>query len=150
MEKYIGVKIIEAKPMNLGDYNNYKGWNIPENEDPKRDGYLVKYSDNYISWSPREAFEDAYRKTNELTFGLAIEALRMGKKVARLGWNGKGMFVYYVPPNVYATIVEVAKQEFGDSVLFNAYLAIKNVNGTVSTWVPSINDVLSADWQIVE
>ncbi|MDP4158226.1 MAG: DUF2829 domain-containing protein [Bacillota bacterium] len=150
MEKYIGTKIIEAEPINLGDYNKSRGWTIPENEDPLREGYRVIYPDGYVSWSPKEIFEEAYRKTDGLTFGLAVEALRKGKKLERTGWNGKGMFVYYVPPACYDTQTEVAKKEFGHKALYNAYLAIKNLNGTVSTWVPSINDVLAGDWRIVE
>ena len=65
MKKYVGTKIIEAKEMKLGDYNNYRGWKIPENENPKKEGYLVKYPDGYESWSPKEIFEDAYRKYDE-------------------------------------------------------------------------------------
>ena len=30
-----------------------------------------------------------------MTFGIAIEAMKKGNKVARRGWNGKGMFVVY-------------------------------------------------------
>ena len=45
MKKYVGTKIIEAKEMNLGDYNNYRGGKIPENENPKKEGDLVKYPD---------------------------------------------------------------------------------------------------------
>jgi len=62
MNKYIGTKLIEAEPMNLGDYNKFQGWKIPKNEDPLRAGYKVKYSDTYISWSPKEVFESAYLK----------------------------------------------------------------------------------------
>lgn len=62
MKKFIGTKIIEAKEMNRGDYNKYRGWKIPDNEDPKDEGYLVKYSDGYESWSPRKQFEEAYRE----------------------------------------------------------------------------------------
>ena len=60
MEHYIGVKEIDAEPMNRGDYNEYRGWAIPENEDPADEGYLVKYPDGYESWSPKEVFEKAY------------------------------------------------------------------------------------------
>ena len=60
MNKYIGTKLIEAKEMNLGDYNKLKGWSIPEKENPEKEGYLVKYSDSYVSWSPKEVFEKAY------------------------------------------------------------------------------------------
>ena len=60
MQKYIGVKRIEARPMTRGDYNTYRGWQIPADEDPADEGYLVKYRDGYESWSPKEVFEEAY------------------------------------------------------------------------------------------
>ena len=87
-----------------------------------------------------------------LNFGQALESMKSGKKVAREGWNGKGMFVYYVPPNSYKAQTGVAKAHFGDDAMvpYNAYMAIKNVNGTVSTWVPSVNDCLSDDWGVIE
>lgn len=86
-----------------------------------------------------------------LTFGLATEAMLKGLKVARAGWNGKGMFVYYVPPASYPAQTGAAKSHFGEGSLvpYNAYFAIKNVGDTVSTWVPSVNDCLATDWAIV-
>ena len=65
MEKYVGTKVIEASPMMRGDYNNYRGWQIPEDENPEDAGYLVKYSDGYVSWSPAYAFEESYREYDE-------------------------------------------------------------------------------------
>lgn len=59
MEKYIGVKIVEAAPFTRGDYNNYKGWTIPEDENPADEGYLVRYPDRYESWCPKKQFDDA-------------------------------------------------------------------------------------------
>ena len=83
-------------------------------------------------------------------FGGALSALKLGQKVARIGWNGKGMFVYLVPAASYKATTNAAKGHFGDTVPYNAYFAIKNVNNTVSTWVPSVNDCLAVDWEIVE
>lgn len=60
MKKYIGCKLVEANPMTRGNYNHYRGWKIPVNENPSDEGYLVKYSDDYISWSPKEAFDKSY------------------------------------------------------------------------------------------
>ena len=151
MQNYIGVKLIMAEPMtNAQAYEKKTGEKSNIEKYPEQEGYRVVYQpDGYASWSPKDVFEEAYRPTNGLTFGLAVEALKKGFKVDRVGWNGKGMFVYYVPPNYYKTQTEVAKKEFGDIAPYNAYLAIKNVNGTVSTWVPSINDCLAEDWQII-
>lgn len=85
-----------------------------------------------------------------MNFGKALEAVKEGKRIARKGWNGKGMYVYYIPASSYKACTEVARKEFGDMVPYNPYFAIKNVNNTVSTWVPSVNDCLAEDWYIVE
>ena len=109
MKKYIGTKVIMAKPMTRGDYNIYRGWTIPENENPNDEGYLVKYSDDYESWSPKAAFDSAYRSFDGgMSFGHAIELMKMGFKLKRKGWNGKNLFDYQ--NNSYytaATIKEV-------------------------------------------
>lgn len=65
MKKYVGTKVIEAKQMTRGDYNNYRGWKIPADENPEDKGYLVKYPDGYESWSPAGVFEAAYREYDE-------------------------------------------------------------------------------------
>jgi hypothetical protein len=116
-------------------------------------GYFVHYcenADDYTAYSPAGPFESGYTSAGgPLNFGQAIEALKAGKAVARAGWNGKGMFVYMVPANSYPPSTETAKSHFfGKLVPYNAYLAIKNVNETVSTWVPSVNDVLAEDWEV--
>lgn len=162
MKPFIGTKTILARPMGRGEYNTYRGWECPADENPEDEGFLVEYVDGgkanhpdhagYISWSPKDVFERAYRPTSGLDFGVALQALKAGHRVARAGWNGKGMFVYYVPANAYLAQTGVAREYFGERALvpYAAYLAIKNVNETVSTWVPSINDCLAEDWVIVE
>ena len=68
MKKYIGTKRLEAKQMTRGEYNKYRGWIIPEDENPEDEGYLVKYeTDGYESWSPKEIFEKAYRICSDMT-----------------------------------------------------------------------------------
>ena len=115
------------------------------------DGMAIKYQDGYISWCPKAVFERDYQPITAMSFGHAIHALKAGKRVARAGWNGKGMFVYLVPADSYPAQTGAAKAHFGEGAMvpYNAYLAIKNVTETVSTWVPSINDVLADDWQLL-
>jgi hypothetical protein len=158
---YMGFKPIQAMPMTRQAYNDFRGWILPSDENGDDAGYLVEYLDGgkantpqytgYVSWSPKDVFEKAYRPSGQLTFGMAIEALKMGKAVARAGWNGKGMFVYHVPANAYPAQTGVAKAHFGEGALvpYHAYLALKGVDGAVSTWVPSINDTLAEDWSIL-
>ncbi|MCX4298874.1 MAG: hypothetical protein OSJ73_17885 [Lachnospiraceae bacterium] len=43
---------------------------MPENENPADEGYLVKYSDGYESWSPKKQFEEAYRDCMGMNFVL--------------------------------------------------------------------------------
>lgn len=64
MRKYRCHKEVHAEPMTRGEYNDYRGWTIPENENPNDNGYLVIYNmgteDHYESWSPKHVFEDGY------------------------------------------------------------------------------------------
>lgn len=60
MKTYKCHKEVQAKPMNRGDYNDYKGWIIPIDEDPTDEGYLVLYEGGHESWSPKAVFEAGY------------------------------------------------------------------------------------------
>lgn len=83
---------------------------------------------------------------DKMNFSQALEAVKNGKKISRSGWNGKGMFVYYIPANSYPAQTDIAKAAFGETVPYNAYLAIKTVQNTVNPWVASISDLLAEDW----
>ena len=108
---YIGTKMINAEPMTRAAYNVFRGWELPADENGDDEGYLVEYLDGgkpnttthagYVSWSPKEQFDNAYRKTSGMSFGLAVEAVKKGKKIARAGWNGKGMFLFLVPGSTF-------------------------------------------------
>ena len=85
-----------------------------------------------------------------MDFGEALHLLKEGKKLAREGWNGKGMFIVFVPSKVI-NLNEKFKELFGkDKVEFNQHFVIKNVDGCVSTWVPSVNDCLAEDWYVAD
>jgi hypothetical protein len=152
MDMYLGTKLIRARP--ALESTPLK----PTKEDPllqrePREGYEVIYADDYISWSPKDVFEAAYRRIDALTFGLAIEAMKTGHSVARAGWNGKGMFLYLVgsgryPPSTPAGQAIAAEQPDG-LVPYLPYIAMKTVQGDVVPWLASQTDILAEDWSIV-
>ena len=86
-----------------------------------------------------------------MRFGDAIEALKSGDRVARSGWNGKGMFLYFVPEGQYPARTDVAKAEWGEDALvpYQAYIAMKTVQGTVVPWLASQTDMLAEDWMVL-
>jgi hypothetical protein len=84
-------------------------------------------------------------------FGQALNWLKSGKKVSRKGWNGSGMYAYYIPANSYPAITKIAKKEFGDKLVpYRPYLALKTAQNDVATWNPSTSDCLAEDWFVVE
>ena len=92
MKKYVGTKKLKAIPMNKEEYCQYRQWEVPLNENPKEEGYLVEYLDGgkpnderhlgYISWSPKDVFEKAY-KLIEKNNGVLTE----GEKRVRKSFN---------------------------------------------------------------
>jgi len=88
-----------------------------------------------------------------LNFGQAIEAMKNGNKVARSGWNGKGMFIYYVPANTYPASGNKLGTMNGvfpdDMVPYGAYIAMKTAQDNVVPWLASQTDVLAEDWELI-
>jgi hypothetical protein len=84
-------------------------------------------------------------------FGSAITALKNGYKVAREGWNGKGMFLYHVPANKYqfTTTIGESIADSDGKVEYGAYIAMKTAQGNVVPWLASQTDVLAEDWTVI-
>ena len=165
MKRYIGTKIIEAEPMNLGDYNVYKGWTIPEGEDPHRTGYVIfkhapargtllrpPHPDGHVSWSPTETFEETYWPTEGMTFGLALDAIARGKRVARGGWRSDSMYIYLVHGSM--ALVDGTPLEYhyveGTQVEYQSRIDIRCPDGTIAVWGCSQTDMLALDWMILD
>ena len=154
MKQYIGTKIVKAWPARRCTFIGGKvvyacldeivpaGCKIEE-------GYRIEYADGYLSWSPRAVFEEAYRETDRMNFGLAIEAAKKGKKIARAGWNGKNQYVELVTcisyHNAAGEVINVSHEAIG-----NKALAFVGTSGVQMGWLASQADMLADDWRIVE
>lgn len=169
LPQYIGTKIINAKPMTRLEYSNFRDWELPADENPNDEGYLVEYLDGgepntkhyegYVSWSPKEQFDNAYKSSGNLSFGDAIAYMKLGHKVARSGWNGKGMFIA-ISDNLKQAPLPAdkfwnphAKQaaiENGGSMLVLPTIIMKTATDEILMgWLASQSDMLSEDWELV-
>ncbi len=99
---------------------------------------------------------------DNMNFGNAIEAIKDGKKVARKGWNGKNMFIVYMPGmklppfNTQGTQRKVndrTAKHIGEDKPLNVvpYIAMYNTQREwIPGWLASQSDMLSEDWYIIE
>ena len=170
MKSFIGTKMIMAQPMSRKEYNDYRGWEVPVDEDPTDEGFLVEYVDGgksnhpghlgYISWSPKDVFERAYRPSTGLDFGDALRALKAGGRVYRAGWNGKGMWLALSGPLAGKRIpaaqfwsqhnAEYAAQTIDCSANVLPCITMKTADGSILMgWLASQTDMLAEDWVAV-
>jgi hypothetical protein len=150
MKTYIGTKIIEAVPAIRKGCKVYeKDQPIAMGMVPDEDGYKVCYPDGYESFSPKAVFEEAYRPIDSMNFGLAIEAMKKGKKCRRAGWNGKNQHIELASAISYTspagTIVNAEHAAIG-----NKAIAFCGTSGVQMGWLASQADMLADDWEIVE
>ena len=155
---FVGTKSVLATPMTRAEYCEYRDWQLPENEDPSEPVYLVEYTDGgkpnddrhtgYITMSPKEVFDNAYRQNGNLTFGDAIHALRQCEKVARSGWNGKGMWLIRINGEAVAQAIA---DNYGDGNAIPVLEAIymKTATGELVPWLASQTDIFAEDWVII-
>lgn len=88
----------------------------------------------------------------DLSFEEALSKLKQGCKVAREGWNGKGMFLLLVDADMYQydeRIVRMVSPDLIDAPAQLGFIALKNANNSLVPWVPSQSDLLSDDWELV-
>jgi hypothetical protein len=163
----LGLELItEGAMLSLDDISNYFASNsMLSRYTPVPGDYLVTQDDGYEYVNPKAVFERKYSPIIDLPdtppqlvpgaqmcFSGALLHLKGGACIARKGWNGQNMFVYMVPANSYLAQTDAAKARFGVGAMvpYNAYLALVGVDGSVSTWAPSVGDTLAEDWMIVQ
>ena len=86
--------------------------------------------------------------SKNMNFSDALSLLKQGVKVCRIGWNGKDLFLYYVPAGRYAPCTDAGKKLAGPDgkVAYGGYIAMKTTQGNVVPWLASQTDVLAEDW----
>ena len=75
-------------------------------------------------------------------FSWALEMLKMGHRVARSGWNGKGMWLVLKKPGLEGS------HPF--DLPLHPYVAMCTVDKTLVPWLCSQTDMLADDWELVE
>lgn len=86
-----------------------------------------------------------------MDFGTALKLLKEGLKVAREGWNGKGMFLFLVPGSTFKVnrppLLGIYNE--GAEVQYHAHIDMKTAQGYIVPWLASQTDVLAEDWVVV-
>lgn len=132
MKRYIGTKIVLAEPM-TADAAIIAGYKTGGHFNDSQ-GYEVEYEDKYRSWSPKLAFDNAYRLADGCSFGLALEAMKAGKGARLPAWQKD----------------VVIRAQFPDenSKMTAPYLYVESRFGKVP-WKETMIELFSNDWEIV-
>ena len=154
MKQFFASYMTTAEPMTRGEYNQFRGWQLPENESASDPGYLVRGEiiDQHVNWMPADVFEARYRENSDLfDFSTALALLKMGFCVARSGWNGKNMFVYRVDGSQFTVNRPPLSYLLpeGTEINYRPHFDMKYADGTYGVWVASHSDIDADDWHIV-
>lgn len=89
---------------------------------------------------------------NIFDFGGALHLLKKGHKVARSGWNGKGMFIFLVPGSVFkvnrAPLLGIYPD--GTEITYHAHIDMKTADNQIVPWLASQTDMLAEDWVVLD
>jgi hypothetical protein len=120
MQKFIGVKLIDAVAVRRDD----------------TDGYKVRYSNGYESWTPASSFQPSHMPVDQMSFGRAFEAMRMGFHVRRACWDASSFL--QIDRNENRTPVEMVVQQVNWGGRMRAF-----------EWTPSAPEMLATDWKLL-
>lgn len=154
MKQYIGTSTVLATAMTLGAYNLHRGWNIPKDENPEAEGYLVQSPQHDTeTWTLKNQFEQTFVTDGSYSFGHAMWLLERGARVCRAGWNGKNMFLFKVGESKDLIVNrEPLLSILGEGATFNyqSHINMFTADGTIVPWLCSQSDMQAHDWCIVE
>jgi Protein of unknown function (DUF2829) len=99
-----------------------------------------------------EVEQEALDRSTVRGIGWAVKQLRNGAKVARAGWNGKGMFLILVQGSTFTVKWPPLLGVFpeGTEIQYHAHVDLKNADGKIVPWNASQGDLLAHDWVVVE
>lgn len=87
-----------------------------------------------------------------MDFSQALKLLKAGEKVARSGWNGKGMFLFLVQGSTFNVsrppLLGIYPE--GTEINYHAHVDMKTADGMIVPWLCSQTDMLADDWVLVE
>ena len=98
----LGQKVVHFTPMTRLDYNVFRGWQLPADENGEDEGYLVQYADGgspnvagfdgYVSWSPKDVFEKAYSVVAEVKATTHVERMQREERISGLPMSSQHRF----------------------------------------------------------
>jgi len=90
------------------------------------------------------------RQTIVGSFGSALEELKNGNRVARTGWNGKGMYLTYFSPVAHGMeMLNIWDCENGTEKPLLPFIMMKTADDMYVPWLASQSDMLASDWLVV-
>ena len=85
-----------------------------------------------------------------MDFSQALVQIKAGERVARSGWNGKGMFIFLVRGSRFTVNREPLLSILGEGteVDYHGHVDMRTANGQIVPWLCSQTDMLADDWVI--
>ena len=159
MKQYIGLKVINAIPMTKKvackeGLVKEDGCEEKSLKNSEVQGHKIIDENGCESWIPKDAFNDTYKRLNNMVFGLAIEALKKGHKVARKCWNSgaKKEFLFLVPGSEFNVnrppLLGIYPE--GTEVSYHAHIDMRTAEDKIVPWVATQADMLAEDYIIIE
>jgi len=142
MEKYSGVKIIEAERMTVKEAEEKLGKKIKSMDEP---GYFIKDPDGFNTWIAKYEFELNYRQLNGLSFALALDAMVKGERVTRASWENKELWLQVIKA-VQGLSPDFVKP---DTPFVLPFIGKRLEGNTFIPWTPSQEDMFAGDYVLL-
>lgn len=171
MKVYVGIKVVQAAPAKTVNGCIWpEDLPLPVNPEPVRghedecccrkpyadrcsieEVYVYDGGNGYPVVVPKEEFEKEFFPAENLTFSVALDALKRGERIARKGWNGKGMYVFLASEVEFHTMADISEfAEKEDGVYTSDMMVLRTAQGTFQPgWLATQSDILAEDWYVL-
>jgi hypothetical protein len=87
----------------------------------------------------------------KMGFDTVLQFIKQGHRVARVGWNGKGMFIFLVPGSTFnvnrSPLTDIYPE--GTTINYLPHIDMRTADGSIVPWLASQTDILAEDWIVL-
>lgn len=148
---YGAVTMCSALPMTRGEYNAFRGWTMPPDEQPDEPGYLRSLDEDpsYSTWTPKHIFDRYYKRLLDgVPYGVAMDLLlsRKATEIHHTSW-GEGEFVILVDSSKIQSAMGYGFGEYmGEPSFLGSLCKHTNKKELILGWTPTYTEMTQGAW----
>lgn len=148
---YGAASVCSAVPMTRGEYNAYRGWSMPPDEQPDEPGYLRSLAEDpsYATWTPKHIFDKSFKSLSDgVSYGVAVDLLlsQKGTEIRHTSWHPQEFVMLVDSSKIQSAMGYGFGEYIGEPAFLGSLCKHTSNNELILGWTPTYLEMIKGAW----